>query len=273
MLWFPKAKINLGLSVLNRRSDGYHAIETLLYPIPFSDILEIIPSPSSRNAKDKMSFSGLVLDIPLGENLVLKSLQLLRKHYVFPSVKIHLHKQIPFGAGLGGGSSDAASTLMGINRLFDLKIDPEELKELALTLGSDCPFFLKSIPQFARGRGELLEDFEWRHKAFYLYLFIPDFRISTQEAYQDIEIGKEPLSLEEALQKPIELWRELLVNDFEKTVFRKFPHLAVFKKQLYHAGADYVSLSGSGSAIYALFSKKTQFKIPANFKVYEMLLD
>jgi 4-diphosphocytidyl-2-C-methyl-D-erythritol kinase len=271
MLWFPKAKINIGLSVLNRRSDAYHAIETLLYPIPFHDMLEIISS-SSASSEDEMSSSGLKLDIPFDENLVWKSLQLLRKHYDFPSVKIHLHKQIPFGAGLGGGSSDAASTLMGLNRLFDLKIHTQELKELALTIGSDCPFFINPFPQLARGRGELLTPFEWKHKALFLVLFIPEFRISTREAYRNIEISDEYTAIEEILQKPIELWRELLVNDFEKTVFRKFPLLAELKTQLYQAGAEYASLSGSGSAIYALFSEKPKLKIPGNFAAYEMFL-
>lgn len=266
MLYFPFAKINLGLSVLSKRTDGFHAIESLLYPIKLHDILEIIENPS--NDQDELILSGLPLDVPPEKNLVWKALQLLRKQYDFPPLKIQLHKQIPSGAGLGGGSSDAAYTLLAINQLFKLNISQSTLEKLASEIGSDCPFFLKQKAQYAKGRGELLEDFELKPQPQKLVLVIPEFSISTQTAYGKIVAETPQISPEEALKKPIEEWKHLLKNDFEKTTFGEFPILSDVKDMLYKKGAVYASLSGSGSAMFGLFQEEVELELFPKMKMY-----
>jgi len=263
MLWFPFAKINLGLTVVNKRSDGFHNIESLLYPIKLYDILEII-----EGEKDELILSGLSLDISRDENLVWKALLLLRKEFDFPFVKIHLHKQIPSGKGLGGGSSDATHTLCAINQLFQLKLSDTKLLDLASEIGSDCSFFIKSKPQYAKGRGEFMKDFELDLKPLKLLLIIPDFPILTKIAYSKIIPIKEQNTPFEILKKPIENWKMNLKNDFETLAFKDFPILFNIKEQLYRNGAIYASLSGSGSAMYALFFSETTFKLPDAYKSY-----
>lgn len=265
MLWFPHAKINLGLAVLEKRSDGYHSIESLLHPIQLFDLLEIC-----QGRKDKLSLSGLTLDCRTEENLVWKALLLMRKHFEFPPVEIHLHKQIPGGAGLGGGSSDAAHVLLGICQLFHLNTSKKNMMDLALELGSDCPFFLEQKAQYAKGRGELLDSFPLNLRPFKLVLIIPDFSVSTQKAYSKIESKSPRMLPEKALKMPVEKWSQILINDFEEIVFAEFPVLANLKKRLYKIGAVYVSLSGSGSALYALFREKTTIELPESFKHYWM---
>lgn len=263
MLWFPFAKINLGLTVVNKRSDGFHNIESLLYPIKLYDILEIIEAE-----KDELSLSGLSLDIIPEENLVWKSLLLLRKEFDFPFVRIHLHKQIPTESGLGGGSSDAAHTLVAINQLFQLNIGEDKLALLASEIGSDCSFFIKSKPLYAKGRGDFLKDFELNLKPLKLLLIIPDFSISTKIAYSKIITIKDQKTPFEILKKPIENWKMNLKNDFETLAFKNFPFLLNVKEQLYRNGAVYVSLSGSGSAMYALFSSEKAIKLPEDYESY-----
>lgn len=257
MLLFPHAKINLGLAVLEKRSDGFHSIESVLYPIKIFDILEIVESD-----KDELFLSGALLESKREDNLVWKALQLMRKFYTFPSLKIHLHKQIPSGAGLGGGSSDAAHTLLGLDQLFKLNITKSTLIGLASKIGSDCPFFLKQKAQYAKGRGELLEDFDLKLRPQKLLLIIPEFSISTQTAYGKIVAETPEISPQEALKKPIEEWKYLLKNDFEKTTFNEFPILYDVKEMLYQKGAIYASLSGSGSSLFGLFSEKTSLNLP-----------
>lgn len=266
MLWFPFAKINLGLAVLNKRADRFYAIESLLHPLKLYDILEIIENPNEQ--QDELKLSGLPLYISPEENLVWKSLQLLRKQYDFPPLKIHLHKQIPYGAGLGGGSSDAAHTLLGINQLFKLNIDKNILEKLALEVGSDCPFFLKQKAQYAKGRGELLEDFDLKLRPQKLLLVIPEFSISTQTAYGKIVAETPQILPHEALKKPIKEWKHLLKNDFEKTTFSEFPILSDVKEMLYQKGAVYASLSGSGSAMVGLFQKEVELELLPKMKIY-----
>lgn len=265
MLCFPQAKINLGLAVLEKRSDGYHSIESLLHPIALFDILEIV-----QGKQDTLCLSGFPLDCNTEDNLVWKALVLMRKHYSFPPVEFQLHKQIPSGAGLGGGSSDAASTLFSIKQLFNLKISKTKLMELASELGSDCSFFLEPIAQYAKGRGELLESFSIDIKLQKLLLIIPDFSVSTQIAYSRVEVNKHQILPRQVLEMSIEKWKPLLRNDFEKIVFDDFPFLSELKNRLYQKGANYVSLSGSGSALYALFLRKIEIKLPENYKHYWM---
>ncbi|MBN1650561.1 MAG: 4-(cytidine 5'-diphospho)-2-C-methyl-D-erythritol kinase [Bacteroidales bacterium] len=268
MLCFPFAKINLGLAVLNKRSDGFHSIESLLYPIQMYDILEIIEDKTSR--VDEFSVSGLALDIAREDNLVWKALLFMRRHFDFPALKIHLHKQIPSASGLGGGSSDAAFTLKAINQLFQFAVDESTLKTYAAELGSDCPFFIHSFAQYARGRGELLEPFELKISSLKLLLIIPDFSVSTQEAYAKIKSNKKQTSPKEILNQPIENWKKHLKNDFEAVVFNDFPSLGAWKKELYRKGAIFVSLSGSGSAMFALFEKQIDLKPAGNYRFYWM---
>jgi len=270
MLWFPHAKINLGLAVLNKRKDGFHSIESLLHPIKLFDILEIIENQNSDNLEDELFLSGLSLDISTEENLVWKALQLLRKRFDFPSVKIHLHKQIPSGSGLGGGSSDAAHTLFAINQLFNLQISKNRLAELASEIGSDCPFFNENKSQYVKGRGELLESFELNQKPLKLFLVIPDFSVSTQRVYSKIKPKPNQKPPIEILKQPIKNWKTDLKNDFEEVVFKDFPLLSELKEELYRRAALYVSMSGSGSGIYALFSDEIKIQLPENYTSYWM---
>jgi len=263
MLWFPFAKINLGLSVKNQRSDGFHNIESVLCPIPLYDILEINPS-----ATDTLTLSGLPLTISRSENLIWKALQALRTFSDFPSVNIHLHKQIPPETGLGGGSSDAAHFLKGITQLFKLALSKESLADIATTLGSDCPFFMQNHPLFASGRGEILSAFSLPVSQLKMLLLIPKESISTAEAYQNIIKYPHTDSNWDFAKQPVTQWKDLLWNDFEPFVFERYPYLAKLKETLYKSGAYYVSLSGSGSALYAFFPKETPIKLPENIRYY-----
>ena len=264
MLWFPHAKINIGLSILNKRNDGFHSIESMICPIPMYDILEIVeslPRDSNKNKKDNLVFSGQPIHCPKDDNLVWKALILLRNKYNFPTVDIHLHKQIPSGAGLGGGSSDAAYTLMGINQLFRLGLNYKQLHAFAVELGSDCAFFLKYQSQFAWGRGELLRDYSLSIDSCKLALIVPDFKVSTQQAYARISPDKPDKKLINAIERPMKFWKEEIVNHFESIVFKDFPALLNLKEELYNEGAIYSSLSGSGSSVYAMFSQQKELQL------------
>lgn len=247
MIDFPPAKINLGLRVIRRREDGYHDLFTVFYPIPLHDVLEILPS-------DKFSFQSYGLAIPgeASDNLVVKAWQLLHATRGIPPVSIHLMKNIPMGAGLGGGSSDAAFALRMLNQLFDLQLPAEEMWALALQLGSDCPFFLNPKPSAASGRGEVLQPFDFSLKDKYLVLVKPEIHVSTREAYGHIQPQENPHPAE-ILRQPPETWKEVLVNDFEAWALQAYPELRQIKKSLYDSGAFYASMTGSGSAFYGLF--------------------
>jgi 4-diphosphocytidyl-2-C-methyl-D-erythritol kinase len=264
MLCFPFAKINLGLSVLKKRTDNFHNIESLLVPIKLYDILEIIENPEEKN--DELMLSGIPLDCSPKKNLVWKVLQELRKSYDFPCLKIHLHKQIPVGSGLGGGSSDAAHALLAINQLFKLNIDKNTLEKLASKIGSDCPFFLNEKAQYVKGKGEIVDPFELKLHSTKLLLIIPDFSVSTSNAYAKIKVNPSLLSPKEALQKPIKEWKKHLKNDFENPIFNDFPLLKEVKERLYKNGAIYASLSGSGSALFGLFSDKVSLELPNDYQ-------
>ena len=249
MITRPNCKINLGLHILGERSDGYHDIETLFYPCSvFTDELDIQPAEEFR--------------VRIGANwreqddLAVRAYRLLAASYHLPPVYIRLIKQIPVGAGLGGGSADGAFALMMLNDLFKLGLTMDQMAEYAARLGSDCPFFLYNQPMIGSGRCEILEPFDIDLSAYTLRIKVPrDVRISTAEAYRGVR-PHEGMPLREALACPVTQWRECLENDFEKTVFAAHPQLAAVKQQLYDAGAVYASLSGSGSALYGLFPKE-----------------
>ncbi len=259
MITFPPCKINIGLNILSKRSDGFHSIETVFYPIAWTDILEIVPNEHGREAVDFRS-TGIRLFGPKEKNLCLKAYHLLAEKYPLPPVKMHLHKLIPVGAGLGGGSSDAASTLLLLNRLFKLGAEDAELEEMAVTLGSDCPFFIKNKPVIASGKGEILEVINLKMKNYFIVIVKPRVHVSTTEAYSMVKPSRPSRSLHELVQGPVEEWKDLVQNDFEKTIFEKYPGVRNIKNKMYKLGAVYASMSGSGSAVYGIFNQEKNLR-------------
>jgi 4-diphosphocytidyl-2-C-methyl-D-erythritol kinase len=263
MIVFPKAKINLGLRITRKRSDGYHDIETLFYPVGLSDALEFVVSPEPLE-KDILTVTGINTGNDPEDNLVIKTARKVREKYSFPYLKIHLHKCIPVGAGLGGGSSDAASLLKVINRYFNLNINDQNLKAMALELGSDCPFFIDCVPSFATGRGELLIASKPVLTGYYLLLLNPGIGINTKEAYQGCQPETPSKSLFQLIDRSVKEWKKLIINDFEDYAFNKHPLIGDIKKELYHSGAIFSLMSGSGSSVYGIFQEKP--KISEKFK-------
>lgn len=257
MIVFPNCKINLGLQVIRKRSDGYHDISTAFYPIPLSDSLEII-ADHSLDTPIVFTSSGLPIDgTGVSNNLCVRAFELIKKdHPGLPPVRMHLHKVIPMGAGLGGGSSDAAYTLKLIDDKFQLGISTSKLEEYALELGSDCPFFIRNKPCLATGRGEQMIALNLDLSAYSFVLIYPAIHIGTSWAFSEIVPSETNKDLSAILSQPIESWKHSLVNDFEAAVFRKHPELASVKQQLYEQGALYASLTGSGSVVYGIFSQK-----------------
>jgi 4-diphosphocytidyl-2-C-methyl-D-erythritol kinase len=262
MLTYPNAKINLGLNVVERRKDGYHNIETVFYPIGLSDILEVEPSETCQDYI--FSSSGIELGGDPEDNLIVKAYRLLRSEYQFPAVDISLIKQIPFGAGLGGGSSDAAFMLKALNEMFELKITTKKLEKYATMLGADCPVFIKNKPIFATGTGNVFTPIELSLKGYYLLLVKPDIHVSTPEAYSLVIPEKPLLSLIDLIQRPVSEWKDTIKNDFEKSVFVKYPDIAAIKNKMYDLGAIYASMSGSGSSVYGIFQST-----PAENKLFD----
>ena len=256
MLLFPNAKINLGLNVVERRPDGYHNIETVFYPIGISDVLEIEPSETCTDYS--FSSSGIPLSGDPEENLVVKAYRLLRSQYQFPAIDISLCKQIPFGAGLGGGSADAAFMLKGLNELFELKITKRKLENLAAKLGADCPVFIKNKPVFATGIGNVFTPIKFSLRGYFLVLIKPDIHVSTPEAYSLVVPQKPEMSLLEIIQKPLSEWKTYMKNDFEQSVFAKHPAIENIKSKLYDMGAVYASMSGSGSSVFGIFESEPE---------------
>ena len=251
MITFPNPKLNLGLHILRKRPDGYHDLESLFIPWHgLHDVLEIVPA-----AAPEMHLYGLSLGEggDGGDNLCMRAWQLLHECYGIPPVAIHLWKGIPAGAGLGGGSADAAFTLRMLSEMFGLGLSDELLASLAARLGSDCAFFVYNHPMIASGRGEILVPYEIDVTKFRIEVVTPPVHVSTREAYAGVTPREPAISLREALSRPLDEWREVLVNDFEPSVFAAHPELARIKADLYARGARYASLSGSGSAIFGLF--------------------
>ena len=251
MLFFPNAKINLGLHILNRRNDGYHDIETLMLPIGLCDALEFIPSSVT-----KLTYSGIKMDISPELDLCMKAYHVLASEFSIPEISIHLHKAIPTGAGLGGGSSDAAFMLKSLNSYFNLNLSTEKLIELASTVGSDCPFFINNSPGIVSGKGEIIEPFSFSLKNFKIFVVHPGIHIDTAWAYSLSNPDSKRPSLRSTIQnQPPEQWREIIKNDFENIVFTKYPEIQRIKEKLYSLGAIYASMTGSGSAVYGIFEK------------------
>lgn len=251
MICFPNAKINLGLHITSKRKDGYHEIETCMVPIPLYDALEMMV-----DKKSTWTSSGLAIPGDPKDNLILKAEKLLRKDFPgLPHLSIHLHKNIPMGAGLGGGSADGAFALTLMNNLFDLHLDNFFLEEYAAELGSDCAFFIENNPKIARGRGELLSPINLDLKGVHLVLINPGIHIGTKEAYAGVIPSLPKVDLEEVLGDRSR-WKTELVNDFETSIFKNYPEIKNIKDQLYDSGAFYASMSGSGSSVFGLFNEK-----------------
>lgn len=257
MINFPNAKINLGLNIVSKREDGYHNLETVFFPLLIKDALEIIVS--SQN-EDQFITSGLKVTNVASDNLVMKALKLMRTLYEIPPLEIHLLKNIPFGAGIGGGSADAAFMLKLLNTKFELDATSQELADIALKLGADCPFFIYNKPMYATGIGEVLEDINLSLDGYFLVLIKPDIHVSTKDAFANINPQASSVSAKDIVKLPVEEWKDRLVNDFEKSIFSLYPTIEHIKNKLYALGASYASMSGSGSSVYAIFDKKTDLK-------------
>ena len=254
MITFPCCKINIGLSVLNKRPDGYHDIRTLMYPVRgLCDSLEILPDPESEECR--LSFSGIVIDCPVEKTSVWKAWRVMRERYGIGGVKAHLHKAVPFGAGLGGGSADGGFAVRMLNEIFGLGLSESEMEDAAATIGSDDPFFVRCTPRVCAGRGEVLIDNDLDLSGKWIAILKPPYGISTAQAYGGVTPAYST-PIEEITALPIEEWRRLLKNDFEQSAFALHPELAEIKEELYRCGAEYAAMSGSGSAMYGLFSEK-----------------
>ena len=254
MIRFPNCKINLGLHILEKLPDGYHRIETVFYPLGLSDILEINPSASGNSL---LTISGLEIPGDTKENLCFRVWQLLKEDYGIPAAEMHLHKIIPTGAGLGGGSADAAFSLAMLNDLFETGIPNGKLITLAARLGMDCPYFLMNTPALGTGKGEILTPISLSLKGMHIVLVKPGIHVSSAEAYAGVIPLPRTVTLTELIRRPIEEWKQLLENDFEESVFQKYPEISIIKEELYAKGAVYASMSGSGSAVYGIFRKST----------------
>jgi 4-diphosphocytidyl-2-C-methyl-D-erythritol kinase len=261
MIAFANCKINLGLHVVEKRADGYHNLETVFYPVKnVYDVLEI-----KESAEFKLQQSGLIIKSPLEKNLVFKAYQLLKTHYDLPNIEVHLHKTIPSGAGLGGGSADASFMLILLNNYFNLQLSKSTLSAYALQLGSDCPFFIENICCAATGRGELLSPINLDLSGLFVYLIKPPIHVSTAQAFAGIVPSITEASLLESIMQPIDTWQNTISNDFEKTIFALHPKFASIKKSLYNTGALYASMSGTGSTIYGIFEKEMEIDVPKDW--------
>jgi 4-diphosphocytidyl-2-C-methyl-D-erythritol kinase len=263
MISFPNCKINLGLNIVEKRADGFHNLETVFYPIPFFDALEILCAGEFRFIQ-----TGITIPGDQKDNLCVKAYQLLKSQlHTLTPVHIHLQKTIPLGAGLGGGSSDGAFTLKLLNDIFHLNLSTQQLLDYALRLGSDCPFFILNQPCYATGRGELLQPIELDLSVYSIILINPGIHVNTGWAFSQITPRKPKISVREIVQLPIQYWKNKLINDFEEPVFSAHPLLRSIQEELYKHGALFAAMSGSGSTIFGIFKKNSipDFKFPAGY--------
>ena len=259
MIQFPNCKINLGLSILAKRTDGYHELETVFYPIGISDALEILPSENLS-----LTQTGIAVPGDPAQNLCLKAYHLLKKDFPqIPAVQMHLHKNIPMGAGLGGGSSDGTAALLMLNQQFALDLNESQLIHYASQLGSDCPFFVYNKACYATGRGEILTPIALDLSNYQFVLVHPGIHISTAWAFQQLNPHTKSESIQTIIEKPIAEWKDCLLNDFEAPVFKAEPTLLEIKTTLYQHGAIYASMSGSGSSLFGIFPKDHFNQAPA----------
>ena len=276
MVVFPNAKINIGLHITEKRPDGFHNIESCFYPVGWSDALEIRPAERLSFQSSGLPIPGVVApgaatpgattqEIALS-NLCVKAYHLLARDYSLPPVEIHLLKAIPIGAGLGGGSADAAFTIRALNELFGLQLTTARQQDYARSLGSDCAFLIENQPRYCYGKGDQFEEIALRLTGKWIVLVNPGLHISTAEAYAGVRPAQPAIDLRQLLQQPIQEWRTTVVNDFEASLFPKYPELATLKDHLYELGALYASMSGSGSTVYGIFGNEPDFS--NNFSRY-----
>lgn len=265
MVRFPNSKINLGLHILGKRNDGYHNLETVFYPLGVKDALEVQTAPS--NQATTLTITGLPVSGNQQSNLCYKAWQLLKTDFtLLPNVNIHLHKAIPMGAGLGGGSADGAFMLLMLNEKYNLALSEEKLINYALQLGSDCPFFIKNIPCFATGRGEELEPVSVPLMDYYFYIVNPNIHINTAEAFAALQYTLHQTSIEEIIKLPVTEWKDNLVNDFEMGIAQKHTEIAAVKQSLYNNGAVYAAMTGSGSTVFGIYtSVPNKITFPPHF--------
>lgn len=280
MVVFPNCKINLGLHVVRKREDGYHDLETIFYPLPLRDVLEVVKRQSAignRQVPDSSSVSlftsGLIVQGKSEDNLCIKAYNLLKKdHPQLGDVDMYLHKAIPMGAGLGGGSADGAFALQLLNDKFQLKVPHEKLLNYSLQLGSDCPFYIINKPCFAKGRGELLQNIQLDLSAYSFLVVHPGVHINTGWAFSQLTPAPAPKPLQDIIQQPVDTWRNELKNDFEAPVCKNHPDMQAIKDRLYNAGALYASMTGSGSCFFGIFAKDQlpSLQWPAGYTVFNL---
>lgn len=251
MIVFPNAKINLGLNILRKRPDNYHDLQSIFLPIDLKDALEVIVDKSIKDFK--FTNTGLTIDAPAEKNHVIKAYKLLKNNFDLPPVKIHLHKVIPFGAGIGGGSANASFMLKLLNNLFDLKQTNEKLEEYAKKIGADCPFFIKNKPAYVEGIGDILSDIDYDFSNISVFLVKPNINLNTAKVYSFIKPNENVPELPEELNTPIENWKNTFTNDFENVIFSRHPEISKIKEKMYENGALYSSMSGSGSSVFGFF--------------------
>ncbi|WP_046245801.1 4-(cytidine 5'-diphospho)-2-C-methyl-D-erythritol kinase [Hymenobacter terrenus] len=273
MLTFPNAKLNLGLYVTERRADGFHSLQSVFLPLPWTDVLELLPAPVGQPTS--ITLTGRPIPGDPATNLCVRAYELLQADFPqLPPVQLYLHKIVPIGAGLGGGSADAAFALKAANEVFSLNLSAETLESYARRLGSDCAFFIQNKPVLAVEKGDVFEDIDLSLTGTGCVVVYPNLHISTAEAYARI-VPKQPAhGLREALAQPMETWRATVSNDFETALTPNYPVLADLKQQLYAAGAAYASLSGSGSAVYGLWpgTQLPTIQWPAGFTAWQGVL-
>lgn len=262
MIDFSNCKINIGLEIVSKRDDGYHDIESVFYPVPLKDIIEIVPNYNGF----ELYQSGFIVDGEVESNLTYKAWKLLNDRFNFGGIKLHLHKQIPMGAGLGGGSANAAKVLQMLNKEFNLELKDSDLIEFAAKIGSDCPFFIYDKPAFAFNTGIDFIPSKLNLSGYYLIIIKPEISISTQEAYSGVAIQKSLIDLKNIENIPLTDWKGKVVNRFEDHIFMKYSELQNIKNILYDMGAIYSSMSGSGSTIYGVFSQEVELlKFPESY--------
>jgi 4-diphosphocytidyl-2-C-methyl-D-erythritol kinase len=254
MICFPNAKINLGLHVVSKRADGYHNIETVFYPVDMCDALEIVPA---AEGKTTFTQTGIAIDGNPEDNLVMKACNLLKEDHDLPEIAIYLRKQIPSGAGLGGGSSDAAFMIKLLNDFADLKLSVEQMEAYAGRMGADCPFFIQNKPVFAEGTGTVFSPVTISLQNYRIAIVKPSVSVSTKDAYTQVKPKQPTVPLKDIIRLPVNEWRNHLINDFEPGVFALYPEIAGLKQKLYAEGALYASMTGSGSAVFGIFDKPT----------------
>jgi 4-diphosphocytidyl-2-C-methyl-D-erythritol kinase len=275
LLTFPNAKLNLGLYVTAKRPDGYHSLETVFVPLPWADVLEVLPAPKGQLASD-LTLTGRPIPGELATNLCLKAYELLKADFQdLPAVQMQLHKIVPIGAGLGGGSADAAFALRTISDVFGLNLTTEQLENYARRLGADCAFFIQNTPRLAQEKGDVFESIDLNLTSTPCVVVYPGLHISTAQAFAGIVPQAPAQPLRAALAEPMANWRHTIFNDFEQSLAPTYPVLAEIKQQLYDAGAAYASLSGSGSAVYGLFpglAEAPALAWPAEYLVWRGVL-